>query len=337
MQLGVRCVRGKVSHDECRACSLRPLHPCGMPPDILEGMREENDEYEGSEFTPSTLLECDRRTVLYTSRDHWLDPSKAWYLMRGHMIHNYMEKLKYPDGAAVCLVREKRLTTVVETSCGPQKISGKMDLVVVREITTEPIGGDGKGMHKVARCSIVDYKSKNGLNHDFTSPDRKHQMQLNVYAWLVQECLLDLGVDALTGVDRVVVDELHLVYVDMLKVRRFTSTGPTWDLGKEVRKPDIGGVHEVVDGSVFSLHSGIEALSAMGKKPLVQVAGKYHEILSLEAIYLFPDMSMVEAWVIRRIEEKQAAKKKLPPRLEGEAAYLCFFCPMREVCFSIGD
>src|SRR6266852_6159654 len=122
--LGVRCIRGRIPLDLCRACSTDPLHPCGFPSNLLEEMRRQDKEFGRTEFTPSTLLECDRRTVLYTSRDHWMDPEHDWALHRGHDIHAYFEHLDFPEGSMVCAIREKRLTSVVETRYGTQTISG---------------------------------------------------------------------------------------------------------------------------------------------------------------------------------------------------------------------
>lgn len=297
-QLGMYCVRGKIPHDLCRTCSMEPLHPCGFPPNILEGMRQENDQYEGTEFTPSTLLECDRRTVLYTTRDHWVNPEHAWYLMRGHMVHHYMEQLAYPDSSVSCLVREKRLSSVVETMYGTKILSGKMDLVVVKSLTSEPVAvGSGTELKYTARCKIVDYKTKK-IDHSLTEPDPKHEMQLNIYAWLVENALLDLDIPQLKGVDRVVVDELELVYIDMMKVRRFSSLGH------------------------------IEA------KGVKHRGSQEHEMLDLQPI-AHGGMEDIEAWIIQRVEEKIKAKEVLPPRLEGDEAKLCTYCSMREHCFSL--
>jgi hypothetical protein len=260
-----------------------------MPPDILEKMREENDEYEGTRFTPSTLLECDRRTALYTSRDHWLDVEKAWNIHRGNAVHRYMERLPFPAGEVHTLVREKRLTTTVETAYGPQLISGKMDLVVVKTIEAG-----------AARCKVVDYKSKE-IKDSLTSPDQKHVNQINIYRWLVQESLLDLGLDCLSGVDRIEVDELEICYVDMKKWRRFSSVGPRTSIGTKPR------------------------------------GGTEPRTLYLDAIPLY-DPAEVEKWVASRIEDKIRAEELLPSRenMLGSLVepWLCNYCPMYEACCS---
>lgn len=301
MQLGVRCeYYGKVSHSYCRECSLKPLHPCGFPANLLEKMRS-NEDFERTEFTPSTLLECDRRTVLYTSRDHWMDPQHEWWLHRGHDIHHYLEQLDFPEGSVVATVREKRLKTTVETKYGTQLISGKMDLVVVKSIDEVPV--NAFNTLRTARCKIVDYKTKK-VEHSLLKPDRKHQMQLNIYAWLVENTLLDLDIPQLAGVDRVLVDEIELVYVDMGKCRRFSSDGEM-----------------VVNGIK---HKG----------------AREAEKITLAQINLL-DMQTVEDWVINRIEQKIEAKTTLPSKEDalyqsGNDASFCFFCSMREACESAG-
>lgn len=303
-QLGVRCAYyGKVSHSYCTECSLKPLHPCGFPANLLEKMRASED-YERTEFTPSTLLECDRRTVLYTTRDHWMDPEHEWWLHRGHDIHHYLEMLDFPEGSVVATVREKRLKTTVETKYGTQLISGKMDLVVVKRVEDEIISPkyvnlDEDVYERVAYCKIVDYKTKK-VEHSLVKPDRKHQMQLNIYAWLVENTLLDLDTPQLKGVDRVVVDELELVYIDMGKCRRFSSEGEM-----------------VVNG-------------------VKRKGAREAEKITLAQINLL-DMQTVEAWVVSRIEQKIQAKTTLPSVEDalyqsGNDASFCFFCPMKEVC-----
>lgn len=298
-QLGVRCPAGmgKVSHSFCTECSMKPLHPCGFPANLLHAMRDNGPERGRTEFTPSTLLECDRRTVLYTSRDHWMDPESEWYLHRGHDIHHYLEMLDFPPGSVVCTVKERRLTSVVQTAYGTQTISGKMDLVVVKSLEEE-VDAEGN-ISYVAYAKIVDYKTKK-VEHSLTAPDRKHQMQLNIYAWLVENTLLDLGVKQLGGVSRVVVDELELVYIDMGKCRRFSSAG-------EMR------------GKGIKRRGAAEA-----------------EVLNLEQIYLM-EMKDVEAWVVQRIEQKIEAKTVLPPKQEalergGNTDEWCWRCPMLEAC-----
>jgi hypothetical protein len=145
----------------------------------------------------------------------------------------------------------------------------------------------------------VDYKTKK-IEHALTEPDRKHQMQLNIYAWLVENTLLDLGVKELEGVERVRVDTLELVYVDMMKVRRFTSAGE------------------------------------MEAKGIKRRGAAEAEMIRLSPICLL-EMKTVEGWIRGRIEDKIRAKEVLPPRLEGDEARFCTYCPMYEQCYALPE
>lgn len=288
MQLGIRCVLGNVPHPVCRDCSLSPLHPCEYPPDFLEAIRNEKD-VERTEFTPSTLLECDRRSVLSRTHDHYIDVDSAMNMFRGTIFHAGIDATtKYPE--AVEVIREIRLKTMVDTCYGPQLFSGKADVVVVKEIR------DG-----VAYCKVVDYKTKKSLDHSLTSADRKHQMQINMYAWLVRVAMRNHIYNPPRPVDNWYVDELEIVYLDMKKVRRFTSAGP---------------------------------LEARGKRTSINPLT--YETLQLEPINLLPG-STVGKWVASRIEEKIRAKEVLPPILEGDAAWVCTYCAVRDRCMEVGN
>ena len=312
MQLGIKCTfYGNVSHDYCRKCSLTD-HPCEYPVDALEMMREENDEQsDRTEFTPSTLLECKRRVVLRTSNDYYLDPLQRWKMMRGEGLHLLFEKKgRFPKDSVVGTMREVRIKTDIGTQYGPQVFSGKADLIVVKYITEDGI----------AHVSITDYKTteitheKDGFSEEHEWTFREHQMQLNMYAYLVQleNAVVIVRVQGknveipirqfgyFDGVTGVVVDELELAYLDFKRIRRFTSKGTLVTRGK--------------------LKS--------------RATWEYHD-LPLAQMFLLP-ASVVEEYISRTIEEMIEAKSELPPRLEGKkASVVCPLCPLKETCFSL--
>jgi CRISPR/Cas system-associated exonuclease Cas4 (RecB family) len=243
-------------------------------------------------FTPSRLLGCPRQTVLMGQADHYIDIDQAWPMVRGNMIHALMEKASYPH--AVATVREKRFATTVMTKYGPQPFTGKADLIVVKSV--ESVNGV-----PTLHCKVVDYKSKNEIKHDLTSALLDHQLQVNMYAWLSQKCLLDTVDLGFPPEAVVVVDELEIVYCSMQKVRRFTSAGQLQSPGKMItRNP------------------------------------RTNEMLTLEPITLWPP-DKTERFIAAKIEERIDAKEVLPPILEGDAAWRCNYCPIKDYCYGLGN
>lgn len=221
--IGVHCVLGNIKHDDCRSCATNPLHPCAYPADLLELMRG-GGEPPQSAHSPTRIQGCARQAVLMDETDYYIDLDTAYPMARGHMVHALMESSPYPN--AIASIREQRQTAVVETRFGPQAFSGKPDLVVIKELVHN-VRGEQPEFYYTAK--VVDYKSTSEIGHDLTEAKREHQIQVNLYAWLVGKLLL---VEALP----VVVDELEVIYADMKKVRRFTSAGPLQAKGKMTRR-----------------------------------------------------------------------------------------------------
>jgi hypothetical protein len=224
MQIGVSCPRGQILHSECRQCALNPLHPCQYGPDTLEKMRTDytnpDREPDQSAFTPSRLLSCPRQAVLMQDHDYYVDVDHAYPLTRGNMVHALMESARYPG--VVETLREHRFKTTIDTCYGPQKFSGKCDLVIIKEI-------DETGLH----VNIVDYKTTSKIGHDKVRAEDEHIWQVNMYAWLVTKVLPDIWTEP--GVP-VTVDGLEIEYFAMEKSRRFTSAGPLQARGKRLNK-----------------------------------------------------------------------------------------------------
>jgi hypothetical protein len=320
--LGMNCIRGLMTHAECQRCMQHPLHPCGIPADILEMMRNSSSERErsGVRFSPSVLLGCTRQAMLTHDHPWYTDvEGTAWYQVRGHMVHALMDTQgAYPGVLGV--LREKRMQTDVPTKHGIQVFMGKSDL-----ITFNSYDADKKTLH----IKVVDYKSKTEVSHDLTSADRDHQMQVNMYAWLATKFLPDYlnrytttGYDTdgdeyaglsmqgpLGRVEEVVVDELCIVYVDMRKVRTFTS---------------------VTEDTQFEF-----PLQSRGKR-LRPYSMQLNEWMDLAPIHMMR-MASVGKWVERHIEQWIDAEQDLPGPLHGpEAQKKCGWCPMKQVCIDIG-
>ena len=224
-QIGVSCVRGLVRHDECRRCATDPLHPCTLTGDILEGMREDPNgrHADPDAFSPTGLLDCDRKHGLSLGRDWYIDIDQGWKMLRGTLVHSLISDYEYPG--AVGVIRETEMEVTIDTAYGPQRMTGQPDIVVVKHLT-QTEGG------LVARVGIVDYKSTGKIGHDLIEARRDHVRQVNMYAWLVRRWL-PLHYRASL---EVVVDEISIQYLDFDKTRRFTSAGALETKGKRLNR-----------------------------------------------------------------------------------------------------
>lgn len=225
-QIGVRCVRGLISHEECRRCSIDPLHPCDWTPDMLEQMRAKPGDrhFDPDAFSPTGLLDCDRKHALSADRDYYLDIETAYPLLRGNLWHGLMETSdRYPG--AVGIIRETEMEVQIETGYGPQRMTGKPDLIVVNRLEE---GEEGA----TAYVQITDYKSTNEVKHELVAAQKDHVRQVNMYAWLVRRWLPLHHAGPLT----VVVETLEIEYGDFKKPRRFTSAGWRTAKGKRLNR-----------------------------------------------------------------------------------------------------
>jgi len=225
--IGVHCIRGNIKHDDCKRCAKDPLHPCGYPADLLELMVRDTSQPPTSAHSPSRILGCDRQLNIENFVDYFVDVDYAYPMTRGSMFHALMETTTYPD--AYFVAREQRLTLPVETTLGIKDFTGKPDLVVAMN---PPVDG-------VLHVKIVDYKSKAEIGHDLVEAVVDHQIQINLYAYLVTQCL------KVEGATSIVVDELEIVYCDMKKVRRFTTAGPLVARGKRIGR--TGSNYDTLD------------------------------------------------------------------------------------------
>ena len=310
MQLGVKCPRGTISWDECLLhCAHDPLHPCDYTADILDLMRvdyEDPDREPGVEsFTPTRLLGCPRQPVLMSGADYYVDVEQAYPATRGNMVHALMEKARYPG--AIKVIREHRFATSIMTKYGPQPFTAKPDLIVVQDIVAgESIKGKNlptlqeiKDSYPTIHIKIVDYKSTADIGHDMLSAKLEHQLQVNMYAWVVFWCLPEFMEMPNANV---VIDSVEIVYCSMKKIRRFTSAGERTTKGKR-----------------------------LSVRPL-----KY-DTLTLEPIKLWKTAS-IGKYVARRVETYLDAKEvEMPDMLEGDDAWLCNYCPVANYCREVGN
>lgn len=217
MELGVKCSRGFILHEDCRKCALHPLHPCGYPPDLLEMMRNGSSGEPGMDaYTPSRLLnQCERQRILCGKHDYYIPVDAQWPRIRGTMVHSLFEKGGTYPGILTSF-REVRLEC--RLSLGGSKevlFTGKADFIGV-------VHQDGDEVH----VKVVDYKTTNYISAKLLdlsqdTKGRQYIMQVNMYAWLVRRALPEALKRAVT----VIVDELEIVFFDMKRVVRFTTAG----------------------------------------------------------------------------------------------------------------
>lgn len=288
-QLGVSCPRGCIPWSECLgSCVHNPDHPCDWTADMLSLLRQEDSDQPSSDaFTPTRLLGCSRQQVLLSEHDHYTDINQSWPLVRGNMVHALMESASYPG--AVGVVREQRFQVEIETPYGPQLFSAKPDLIVLKEFIS-----DSGFKFKV---KIVDYKSTGKIDNQLDEPKIAHQLQVNMYAWIVTQCLSSY----LETPSEIDVDELEIVYADFSSVRRFTSAG-----SREVP------CRRKVKGKLVD------------------------DILELAPIRRW-SMDAIGRYIQAKIVEKLEARAKLPDILEGDDAWICRYCPVRDICYEIGN
>lgn len=306
MQIGVRLRGKKYSWDEAFRLAQDPAREFQLTPDMLELLRidySDPDREPGVEsFTPTRIMNCHRQSVLMESVDYYTDAEKSWPLVRGHMVHALMEGARYPG--VLNYVREKRMRYMVPTNYGPQLFTAKPDLLVVKRIE------EVEETHMRALLKVVDYKSKNGIKHELTAVSYENGLQVNMYGYVAQQNpaihnergdyqghLSDIL--GLPGDTEFVVDELEVVYVDMARVRAFSSAGWRTDTGKRLNR---------------------------------SMPYEY-ETLNLEPIRLWSP-EKVGRFIARRIEERIAAKEQVPAceYADTEKDYLCNYCPVSNLC-----
>ncbi len=180
---GVKCPLGDVTWAKCEKCRVSPKKVCHIPVPMLNTMRQ----HESITYSPSRLLACDRQFILERHYEFYTDIDHAYAALRGTVFHAGMDALSTGG------VKEKRLVD--------GEFSGKPDVY-----WTET---DKKGNTLI---TVHDYKTVSTLSPSMTEAVIPHQIQVNLYAYLI----------ALT-VPNPVVKELQIIYFDMKRVRIFSS------------------------------------------------------------------------------------------------------------------
>ena len=217
--LGIRWRGNNYSFDEFRDYLKNPTNDCTLPPEVVEmAIAHEGSEPNKVVHSPSRILGCNRQAVLTETADYFLDLEHAYASLRGTLIHSGIEHSGIHTQQTL---KEERLTVTIDTAYGPQEFSAKSDCIVV--LSTEK----KRGKKQVVHVKVRDYKTTGEIKHDFLAADKKHQMQVNMYGYVVWK-----SAEKLFGPNtEVVVDELEVNYLGSNKARRFTSAGPLTDVG----------------------------------------------------------------------------------------------------------
>ncbi len=317
---GVKCIRGFIDMSEHLRCQREETPPCLIPPTILRMIVEPNAEREALniEFSPSSLSSCHRRSVLSKDNDYFVDVAATYKMVRGSIFHQGLEQEPPPPGT-LGVVRELRMSAPIKVNGKDEIFWGKADEVTLLAV-------DGGVLH----VAVTDYKTKAEVGHDLIEADREHTVQINQYSWLVQKFLPgwlysrgsampgtygDNGEMQLTTglprIDEVVVDELKISYMDMSRVRTFTSRGFSYDRGKQLGDRDENG-------------------RWVKRYPI-----EYEE-LELSPLHQFQP-HYVEELIRNGIASQIEAETLLAPPLHGDAARLqCGSCAVRDACIDIG-
>lgn len=307
--------------EEHLQCMLNDA-PCGFSPTLLELMVRPTIERERErvQFSPSSIAGCHRQHALQQDHDWFLDPEKVYASVRGTLVHHGLQEEPAPSGT-LGVIRELRMHAPIETSAGTQRFSGQVDEILLLSLEYDEMGS------AVLHVSITDWKTKSDIPHSLLEADRRHTYQINDYAWLTTQVLsqyindwaimapkearFQLNGEYLPHIDRVVVDELSVVYLSMSKVRKFTSGKLLYAKGKQ----------RMERGSDEKMH---------------RVDPVEYETLELVPLHEFT-LAYTESIIRKGIESQIAGQESLAAPLEGEDALLmCGGCGVKDVCITLG-
>lgn len=226
-QVGIKCVRGNVSFEDCETCSQNPLHPCGIPKPMLNLLQPHpspTNEPDHDSFTPSRLLGCFREPYLKNTEPYYQDVDYAYSSLRGTTLHSGMDALGWNSGMRV--ITEKRLHVKVNTKHGPQDFSAQPDAIVIVDSNAHDCPPN---CDPIVEVDIYDWKSRE-IDHDLTEADTKHRAQVWMYAWIVSQTPQQwLGTSA-----EVRIRSVNICYFGSSKSRMFSSLGPGRARGKRI-------------------------------------------------------------------------------------------------------
>lgn len=145
-----------------------------FPPAVLRTLAKNDQERDPFVFSPSSAGYCLRQKMLRQHHDYWLDIKNVWSMARGSALHNYVDE-------HIAGQSEQRLGT---------------DLVFTDEDETQyTIRLEGTlDYYEPSTKTLYDYKTTKTfvyynhagkrINKEYPTPE--HELQVNIYAWLLR-------------------------------------------------------------------------------------------------------------------------------------------------------
>lgn len=150
------------SFESCLRChEIGGDRACHAPTQVIKIMQNNHIGRQHAGWSASMMTNCARSVALQESYDYYESVETGYNKARGEWVHAMIESDETPRPG---LIREKRIAKSINVLGKPRRITGKPD-----EVDTE-------------RGLLIDYKSKHLLPK---KPDPKHEVQFNLYAWLL--------------------------------------------------------------------------------------------------------------------------------------------------------
>lgn len=333
--VGVHCTLGDVPLEQHEQCMRdHDVPPCAITQTVLNVITRPNLERVKEQviFSPSSISGCHRQHSLKQEFSWYMDVNKQYKAARGTIFHKGLST-EGPAPGTLGAIRELRMHATLETKYGPQRFSGQLDEIILKNIEET---ADGK---RVLHVRITDFKTKDDIAHSLIEADRKHVYQVNNYAWLAGAALAPYlagwwtdtgdtryidhvfmaadhpettGAQFWQDIDAVVTDVVSVAYLSMGKSRTFTSGGFLYTEGKMLGAYDAEGRWHRLYPPQF-------------------------EELELSPIPLFK-LPYTESIIRRGIEEQIEATEELAAPLTDEldARMMCTGCPVKLKCVTLG-
>lgn len=162
--VGWKCVKdgSDKSFGDCIQCAMTDEH-CEFTPEMLAYMARDSRRRKSIERISVTTLtkDCLRQIVIQDRYDYRMTPRRAFFLLRGNLMHAVLEGALTSDGW-----QEVTQRRTIELPDGRKiVVEGRVDKLVI-----------DKGL-------IRDYKTSIRLPSN-TMTNQNHALQLNIYRWI---------------------------------------------------------------------------------------------------------------------------------------------------------
>lgn len=154
-----------VSFEEARAIALRYGDFRGWIYPVLVALEHEVTRVYGLWLSPSQALVCPRMRVLQILEPYYVRLDWSWAALGGSLIHRRLAEMEY-EGALQELHLESAIAVPVNGTPVPLPVQGTADLYLPGE------------------RRLVDIKTTSRVP---STPRLEHEMQVNIYAWLLRE------------------------------------------------------------------------------------------------------------------------------------------------------